>query len=153
MKICEAIKHISSNNNNLQIIYPVHLNPNVQEPVSKILSGIDNVHLLEPLGYLSFVYLMNRCDIILTDSGGIQEEAPSRGKPVLVMRESTERPEGINAGTVKLVGTDAQKIISEVEMLLYNEIEYQKMSRLNNPYGDGKACERICNVLGDINDI
>ena len=153
LKICEAIKHISSNNNNLQIIYPVHLNPNVQEPVSKILSGIDNVHLLEPLGYLSFVYLMNRCDIILTDSGGIQEEAPSLGKPVLVMRESTERPEGINAGTVKLVGTDAQKIISEVEMLLYNEIEYQKMSRLNNPYGDGKACERICNVLGDINDI
>ena len=131
LKICEAIKHISSNNNNLQIIYPVHLNPNVQEPVSKILSGIDNVHLLEPLGYLSFVYLMNRCDIILTDSGGIQEEAPSLGKPVLVMRESTERPEGINAGTVKLVGTDAQKIISEVEMLLYNEIEYQKMSRLN----------------------
>tara|TARA_B100000212_G_scaffold175979_1_gene132471 strand:+ start:745 stop:1875 length:1131 start_codon:yes stop_codon:yes gene_type:complete len=153
LKICEAIKHISSNNNNLQIIYPVHLNPNVQEPVSKILSGIDNVHLLEPLGYLPFVYLMNRCDIILTDSGGIQEEAPSLGKPVLVMRESTERPEGINAGTVKLVGTDAQKIISEVEMLLYNEIEYQKMSRLNNPYGDGKACERICNILGDINDI
>ena len=153
LNICEAIKNISTNNKNLQIIYPVHLNPNVQEPVLKILSGIDHVHLLKPLEYLPFVYLMNRCDIILTDSGGIQEEAPSLGKPVLVMRETTERPEGVNAGTVKLVGTDAHKIIIEVEKLLHNETEYQKMSKLNNPYGDGKACERICNILGDINDI
>ena len=123
------------------------LNPNVQEPVKRILSGVDNVHLIEPQQYLPFVYLMNHAHIILTDSGGIQEEAPSLGKPVLVMRDTTERPEAVDAGTVKLVGTDVGKITNALNELLDDEVAYKVMSRAHNPYGDGKACERICDFL------
>ena len=127
----------------MQIIYPVHLNPNVKEPVYKILSDIENVKLITPLAYPAFVWLMNQSYLIITDSGGIQEEAPSLGKPVLVMRNTTERPEAVSAGTVILVGTDEQKIVVECEQLLNNQEKYTKMSALHNPYGDGKACERI----------
>ena len=121
----------------------MHLNPNVREPVNRILKNVDNVHLIEPQDYLPFVYLMNQAHIIVTDSGGVQEEAPSLGKPVLVMRDTTERPEAVEAGTVKLVGTDKARIVNEVNNLLTNGQEYQSMSRAHNPYGDGKACERI----------
>lgn len=148
-RICEALKAIASKHPTVQIVYPVHLNPNVQEPVKRLLSGLDNVHLIEPQDYLPFVYLMTRAYLILTDSGGIQEEAPSLGKPVLVMRNTTERPEAVDAGTVRLVGTDAVKIASEVETLLTNLADYAEMSRSHNPYGDGKACERIVRVLLD----
>ena len=120
----------------------------MQEPVSRLLSNIDNIFLIEPQQYLPFVYLMTRAHIILTDSGGIQEEAPSLGKPVLVMRDTTERPEAIAAGTVKLVGTDVMLITSKIQALLDDEQEYEKMSRSHNPYGDGLACQRICNILG-----
>ena len=126
-----------------QIVYPVHLNPNVQEPVQHILSGSPNIHLIEPLDYLPFVYLMKQSYLILTDSGGIQEEAPSMGKPVLVMRNKTERPEGVATGTVKLVGTTTEKIVEEATRLLDSKEEYQKMARAKNPYGDGHAAERI----------
>ena len=119
----------------------------MREPVGRILQGVTNVHLIEPQDYLPFVYLMTRSYIILTDSGGIQEEAPSLGKPVLVMRDTTERPEAVAAGTVKLVGTDGQQIIEAVTTLLTNEIEYNRMSFSHNPYGDGKACERIVNII------
>ena len=146
--ICESLRKIALKNNDIQILYPVHLNPNVQEPVSRLLSNIDNVFLIEPQQYLPFVYLMTRAHIILTDSGGIQEEAPSLGKPVLVMRDTTERPEAVAAGTVKLVGTDKILITSQVQVLLDDEQEYKKMSRSHNPYGDGQACQRICNILG-----
>ena len=125
----------------------MHLNPNVSEPVNRILGHIDNVMLIEPQEYLPFVWLMNHAWLILTDSGGIQEEAPSLGKPVLVMRETTERPEAIDAGTVRLVGTDSQRIVDEVTRLLRDEEEYQRMSRAHNPYGDGRACERILSAL------
>jgi UDP-N-acetylglucosamine 2-epimerase (non-hydrolysing) len=145
--ICKGLKKIGLSNQDIQIIYPVHLNPNVQNPVRKILSGIANVHLIEPLDYFTFVWLMNRAYLILTDSGGIQEEAPSLRKPVLVMRKKTERTEGIEAGTAKLVGTDSEKIYSEAIKLLKNIRLYQKMSKAANPYGDGKAAERIIKAL------
>lgn len=146
-QICHALAHIAANNPDVQIVYPVHLNPNVSEPVNRILGHIDNVILIDPQDYLPFVWLMNHAWLILTDSGGIQEEAPSLGKPVLVMRETTERPEAIDAGTVRLVGTDSQRIVDEVTRLLRNEDEYQRMSRAHNPYGDGQACERILSAL------
>ncbi|EJI85732.1 UDP-N-acetylglucosamine 2-epimerase [Alishewanella aestuarii B11] len=146
-RICEALRQIAVNYPNCQIVYPVHLNPNVQEPVNRLLAGLSNVFLIEPQDYLPFVYLMMRSHIILTDSGGIQEEAPSLGKPVLVMRDTTERPEAVAAGTVKLVGTDVGKIFSEVTSLLTNGEAYENMSRAHNPYGDGKACQRILDTL------
>jgi UDP-N-acetylglucosamine 2-epimerase (non-hydrolysing) len=143
INICLALKEIAVKNKDVDILYPVHLNPNVQKPVYKILSGIDNVHLIEPIDYLPFVYLMNESYIIITDSGGIQEEAPSLGKPVLVMRDTTERPEAVTAGTVKIVGTKKEKIFKEATKLLDNKAVYNKMSKAHNPYGDGKACPRI----------
>ena len=146
-RICAAIRSLASDFPGVDFLYPVHLNPNVREPVGRILQGVTNVHLIEPQDYLPFVYLMTRSYIILTDSGGIQEEAPSLGKPVLVMRDTTERPEAVAAGTVKLVGTDGQQIIEAVTTLLTNEIEYNRMSFSHNPYGDGKACERIVNII------
>ena len=142
-RICEALVEIATAHPDTQILYPMHLNPNVREPVNRILKNVDNVHLIEPQDYLPFVYLMNQAHIIVTDSGGVQEEAPSLGKPVLVMRDTTERPEAVEAGTVKLVGTDKARIVNEVNNLLTNTQEYQSMSRAHNPYGDGKACERI----------
>jgi UDP-N-acetylglucosamine 2-epimerase (non-hydrolysing) len=148
--ICYAIKEIAKNNHDVQIIYPVHLNPNVQKPVRQILANVDNVHLINPLDYFSFVWLMNRSYLILTDSGGIQEEAPSLGKPVLVMRNTTERIEGIEAGVAKLVGTDSEKIFSETMKLIEDESMYQSMVKAINPYGDGKASERIINILENV---
>lgn len=145
--ICTAIAQIATMFDDVVIIYPVHLNPNVQEPVNRILGNLNRVHLVEPLDYLPFVYLMKQAHIILTDSGGIQEEAPSLGKPVLVMRETTERPEAVEAGTVKLVGTDIKKIVKEVSLLLSNKDEYQKMSSSHNPYGDGQASAKIAALL------
>ncbi len=147
--ICNSLKKVALDNPEVQIVYPLHPNPNVQNPVNKILGNIENIYLIEPLDYLPFVYLMLRSKIILTDSGGIQEEAPSLGKPVLVMRKTTERPEAVKAGTVKLVGTDVNLIYSEVKRLLTDETEYKKMSHAHNPYGDGKACLRILDVLKD----
>lgn len=146
-RICEALRRIAFEHKDCQIIYPVHLNPNVQEPVNRLLQGIDNVHLIEPQDYLPFVYLMTKATVILTDSGGIQEEAPSLGKPVLVMRETTERPEAVAAGTVRLVGTDVDLIVSEVSNLLTNDDAYKKMSLAHNPYGDGQACKRILDAV------
>ncbi|MGR5354122.1 non-hydrolyzing UDP-N-acetylglucosamine 2-epimerase [Vibrio sp. DNB22_19_2] len=146
-RICEALAITAKQHPEAQILYPMHLNPNVREPVNRILADVDNVHLIEPQQYLPFVYLMTRANIILTDSGGIQEEAPSLGKPVLVMRDTTERPEAVVAGTVKLVGTDVDKIVSNLHVLLTDENAYQKMSFAHNPYGDGKACQRILNKL------
>ena len=146
-RICEALAQTAKAHPDCQILYPVHLNPNVQEPVKRILKDVNNVHLIEPQQYLPFVYLMNQSHIILTDSGGIQEEAPSLGKPVLVMRDTTERPEAVDAGTVKLVGTDIAKITSALNELLTNGESYKTMSRAHNPYGDGKACQRICDIL------
>jgi UDP-N-acetylglucosamine 2-epimerase (non-hydrolysing) len=145
--LCEAIQTLANKHPNWDFIYPVHLNPNVQQPVNNILGSQDNVHLIAPLDYLPFVWLMDKSDIILTDSGGVQEEGPSLGKPVLVMREVTERPEAVTAGTVKLVGTNKQHIVQGVEQLLTNEHEYQRMARAINPYGDGKAAERIVQRL------
>tara|TARA_B110000977_G_C11082558_1_gene493409 strand:- start:3254 stop:4369 length:1116 start_codon:yes stop_codon:yes gene_type:complete len=146
-RICEALRQIANNNPDAQVLYPVHLNPNVQEPVNRLLKGLDNVFLIEPQQYLPFCYLMDRAFVILTDSGGIQEEAPSLGKPVLVMRETTERPEAVDAETVRLVGTDVDLIVSQVDQLLTNSVEYQKMSKAHNPYGDGYACGRILEFL------
>ncbi|KZA55695.1 UDP-N-acetylglucosamine 2-epimerase [Acinetobacter baumannii] len=128
-------------------MYPVHLNPNVQQPVNELLAGIKNIHLIAPQDYLPFVYLMNRSYLILTDSGGIQEEAPSLGKPVLVMRDTTERPEAVDAGTVRLVGTDVSTIESAVSELLENSATYATMSEAHNPYGDGTACQQIVDFL------
>ena len=147
--ICLALAEIASTYPDVEILYPVHLNPNVQEPVRRILGGNDvqNIHLIEPVDYLPFVYLMNRAYLIITDSGGVQEEAPSLGKPVLVMREITERPEALTSGTVKLVGTDRQTIIKEVKLLLRDKRSYQKMSLAHNPYGNGNASSIICNIL------
>lgn len=142
-QICQALKSIASTYLDVQILYPVHLNPNVRESVNRLLSGIANIYLIEPQDYLPFVYLMMQAHIIVTDSGGIQEEAPSLGKPVLVMRDLTERPEAVEAGTVKLVGTDSQIIMDEVDRLLTDEHQYEFMSRAYNPYGDGKSCSRI----------
>ena len=146
-RICEALHQIAIMHPEAQILYPVHLNPNVQEPVNRLLKGLDNVFLIEPQQYLPFCYLMDRASIILTDSGGIQEEAPSLGKPVLVMRDTTERPEAVEAGTVRLVGTDVDLIVGQIDLLLTNSVEYQKMSRAHNPYGDGLACGRILEFL------
>lgn len=150
IRICEALKEIAMRNPDVQIIYPVHLNPNVQKPVYEILSRLNNIHLINPLAYPAFVWLMNRSYLIITDSGGVQEEAPSLGKPVLVMRDTTERPEAVDAGTVILVGTDTQKITSEAQTLLDNQEKYRKMSELHNPYGDGKASERIVEFIKNL---
>ncbi|ESD09496.1 UDP-N-acetylglucosamine 2-epimerase [Escherichia coli 908525] len=146
-EICQALADIATTHQDIQIVYPVHLNPNVREPVNRILGHVKNVILIDPQEYLPFVWLMNHAWLILTDSGGIQEEAPSLGKPVLVMRDTTERPEAVTAGTVRLVGTDKQRIVEEVTRLLKDENEYQAMSRAHNPYGDGQACSRILEAL------
>ena len=146
-RICSAIRQLAERYPDTAFVYPVHLNPNVQEPVRKHLSGLDNVHLLAPLNYLPFVRLMDRCTLLLTDSGGIQEEAPSLGKPVLVLRDTTERPEGVEAGTVKLVGTDTEAIVREASTLLDDREAYEAMQRAHNPYGDGRAAVRIAGVL------
>jgi UDP-N-acetylglucosamine 2-epimerase (non-hydrolysing) len=143
--ICHSLKALSARGD-VEIIYPVHLNPNVQEPVNRILAGTTSIFLTDPLEYLPFVFLMNRAHLILTDSGGIQEEAPSLGKPVLVMRNETERPEAVEAGTVILVGTD-ERIVAEASRLLDDPVAYDRMSRAHNPYGDGKAAERIAALL------
>lgn len=146
-RICEALVEVAQQNSDVDIVYPVHLNPNVREPVNRLLSGIHNIYLIEPLDYLPFVALMSRAYIILTDSGGIQEEAPSLGKPVLVMRDTTERPEAVDAGTVKLVGTDTGNIVRELNRLLGDQDAYSAMSHAHNPYGDGQACGRIIEAL------
>ncbi|MCA3988461.1 non-hydrolyzing UDP-N-acetylglucosamine 2-epimerase [Vibrio vulnificus] len=146
-RICEALAQTAKQHPEVQILYPMHLNPNVREPVNRILSSVENVLLIEPQQYLPFIYLMDRAHIILTDSGGIQEEAPSLGKPVLVMRDTTERPEAVAAGTVKLVGTDVEKIVSNLNTLITDSEAYQAMSFAHNPYGDGKACQRILDSL------
>jgi len=148
-RICSALAQIARQHPEAQIVYPVHLNPNVSEPVNRILSGIENIILIEPQEYLPFVWLMNRAWLILTDSGGIQEEAPSLGKPVLVMRDTTERPEAVDAGTVRLVGTDIARIVASVDELLRDDEAWQAMSHAHNPYGDGKACGRILQALKD----
>jgi len=148
-RICSALAQVARQHPEAQIVYPVHLNPNVSEPVNRILSGIENIILIEPQEYLPFVWLMNRAWLILTDSGGIQEEAPSLGKPVLVMRDTTERPEAVDAGTVKLVGTDIARIVASVSELLSDDEAWQAMSHAHNPYGDGKACGRILQALKD----
>ncbi|CED59913.1 non-hydrolyzing UDP-N-acetylglucosamine 2-epimerase [Moritella viscosa] len=142
-RICEALSEIASKHPDIQIVYPVHLNPNVLEPVNRILSGLNNIFLIEPQDYLPFIYLMNKAYLILTDSGGIQEEGPSLGKPVLVMRDVTERPEAVSEGTVLLVGTDKNKIVNAIERLLQDEVHYNQMSRSHNPYGDGQASQKI----------
>lgn len=144
--ICRALKGLGKRED-VQVVYPVQLNPNVQEPVRRILSGCPQIHLIDPLDYLPFVYLMSRAYLIITDSGGVQEEAPSLGKPVLVMRDTTERPEAVEAGTVKLVGTDVDRIVAEANALLVDDKTYQAMSRAHNPYGDGSAAARIVGIL------
>ena len=151
INMCSAIKTLTEKYPEVDFVYPMHLNPNVRKPIHEVfgedLSGLSNMFFIEPLEYLSFVYLMEKSTIVLTDSGGIQEEAPGLGKPVLVMRDTTERPEALEAGTVKLVGTNYDKIVNEVSALLDNEDYYNEMSRAVNPYGDGLACERIVNAL------
>lgn len=151
ISMCKAIKTLTEKYPDVDFVYPMHLNPNVRKPIHEVFGenfgGIDNMFFIEPLEYLSFVYLMEKSNIVLTDSGGIQEEAPSLGKPVLVMRDTTERPEALEAGTVKLVGTDYNMIVTEVSALLNDPIYYDKMSKAVNPYGDGHACERITLVL------
>lgn len=148
--LCNAIKDISTKFNDVEIVYPVHLNPNVRTPVNKILAGLRNVHLIEPIDYPYMIWLMNKCFMVLTDSGGVQEEAPSLGKPVLVMREVTERQEGITAGTAKLVGTDRERIVKETAKLLTDKNEYEKMAKAINPYGDGTSSKKICKILEDV---
>jgi len=143
INICNALKKIAEDNKDVEIVYPVHLNPKVLKPVHEILDNVDNIKLIKPLSYPSFVWLMNKSELIITDSGGVQEEAPSLGKPVLVMRDTTERPEAVDAGTVILVGTDTEKIVTEATKLLNNKEIYQEMSQLHNPYGDGKSSARI----------
>lgn len=151
LHICNAIKDLAAMHPDVDFVYPMHLNPNVRKPIHEVfgenLSNLGNIFFIEPLEYLMFVFLMEKADIVLTDSGGIQEEAPGLGKPVLVMRDTTERPEAVEAGTVKLVGTNYQAIIDNVSRLLTDTTEYEKMSKANNPYGDGKACERIVNKI------
>ena len=149
-RICNAIKRIAEEDKIRFIIYPVHLNPKVQEPVNRILSGLNNVILIDPLTYPDFIWLMNRSKIIITDSGGVQEEAPSLGKPVLVIRDTTERPEAVEAGTVLLVGTDEDLIVSNALDLLRNKMKFDKMSKLHNPYGDGLASKRIVEFIRNI---
>ena len=150
LDICEAIKELAMNNPDTHFVYPVHLNPNVLKPVNEILLGLDNIWLIDPLEYEDFVYLLKHSYLVLTDSGGIQEEAPSLGKPVLVMRDVTERPEAVEAGTVKLVGASKTNIISSINLLLNDEALYIKMSQAHNPYGDGKACDRIVEYIRGI---
>jgi len=145
--LCNAIRTLALSHPDWLLVYPVHLNPNVQKPVLEILSGLHNVHLIEPLEYLPFVWLMDQSDLILTDSGGIQEEGPSLGKPVLVMREVTERPEALEAGTVKLVGTDTHRIIDAVELLLSDERAYRTMANATNPFGNGTAAQQIVSKI------
>ena len=147
LHICKAIKELAALHPEMDIVYPVHLNPNVQKPVYELLSGLSNVYLISPLDYLPFIYAMQHSTLLLTDSGGVQEEAPSLGKPVLVMRDTTERPEAVEAGTVKLVGTNAEAIVSNVTALLLDKEMYKRMSEPHNPYGDGQACERIIAAL------
>lgn len=147
LNICKAIRQIAEKHTEMDIVYPVHLNPNVQKPVYELLSGTPNIYLVKPLDYLPFVYAMQHSTLLLTDSGGVQEEAPSLGKPVLVMRETTERPEAVEAGTVRLVGTDVAAIVGNVQELLHDPEVYRKMSESYNPYGDGHACERIVDAL------
>lgn len=147
VNICKALKTIATNNPDIHIIYPVHLNPNVQKPVREFLEDVANIHLIKPLQYEQFIYMMEKSYFIITDSGGVQEEAPSLGKPVLVMRDTTERPEAVDAGTVRLVGTDAALIIAEAQMLIDSPDAYELMSRAHNPYGDGRACEKIIEFL------
>ena len=151
MQICEALKDLAARYPNVHLVYPVHLNPNVQQPVKSLLAYLPNVHLIEPLDYEPFVYLLKHSHIVLTDSGGLQEEAPSLGKPVLVMRDVTERPEAVDAGTVILVGANRERIVANVSELLENDATYKRMSRAHNPYGDGSACERIIDVLRRFN--
>ena len=150
-RICRALKRIAEDDTNRLVIYPVHLNPKVQEPVKRILSEVSNVLLINPLAYQDFIWLMNRSRIIITDSGGVQEEAPSLGKPVLVMRDTTERPEAVDAGTVLLVGTNEELIVSKALSLLNNQVEFDRMSKLHNPYGDGKASKRIVDFIKSLN--
>ena len=147
LHICKAIKELAALHPEMDIVYPVHLNPNVQKPVYELLSGLSNVYLISPLDYLPFIYAMQHSTLLLTDSGGVQEEAPSLGKPVLVMWDTTERPEAVEAGTAKLVGTDAEAIVSNVTALLQDKEMYKRMSETHNPYGDGQACERIIAAL------
>ena len=147
LEMCQALKDLAVRFQRVHFVYPVHLNPNVQQPVKSILADLPNVHLIEPLEYEPFVYLLKHSHVVLTDSGGIQEEAPSLGKPVLVMRDVTERPEAVNAGTVILVGANRERIVVNVSELLENNATYKRMSRAHNPYGDGSACERIIDVL------
>jgi len=150
IQICEALKEIAMDNTERLIVYPVHLNPKVQEPVKRILSEVGNIMLIDPLAYQDFIWIMNRAKIIITDSGGVQEEAPSLGKPVLVMRDTTERPEAVDVGTVILVGTDKKLIVTEALDLLNNPSRFEKMSRLHNPYGDGNACEKIVQFIEEL---
>ncbi|MGJ8736225.1 non-hydrolyzing UDP-N-acetylglucosamine 2-epimerase [Zobellia laminariae] len=152
INICAALKEIGESAENVQIIYPVHLNPKVQKPVYEILGNQENVKLIAPLAYPAFVWLMNKAELVITDSGGVQEEAPSLGKPVLVMRDTTERPEAVEAGTVILVGTDKDKIVKETLRLLNDTELYAKMSKLHNPYGDGKACEKIVEFIENLDN-
>lgn len=147
LNICKAIRTLAAQHPEMDIVYPVHLNPNVQKPVYELLSDLPNVYLISPLDYLPFIFAMRHSRLILTDSGGVQEEAPSLGKPVLVMRDTTERPEAVAAGTVRLVGTDSERIVSAVNELLNDETLYRTMSETHNPYGDGKACDRILDAL------
>ena len=141
------MREIATRHQNVQIVYPIHLNPRVKQPVMQSLSGIENIYVLEPQDYLPFIYLMNRADLILTDSGGVQEEAPTLGKPVLLMRNITERPEAVMEGTVKLVGTNTQFIVEQTERLLTDQAAYKEMAQAHNPYGDGNACARIINSI------
>ncbi|WP_026776855.1 non-hydrolyzing UDP-N-acetylglucosamine 2-epimerase [Polaribacter sp. Hel_I_88] len=150
INICAALKQIAVKNLDVEIVYPVHLNPNVLKPVNNLLKDVQNIHLVKPLSYPTFVWLMNQSYLIITDSGGVQEEAPSLGKPVLVMRDTTERPEAVEVGTVILVGTNTNKIIKETQELLDDSKKYDSMSSLHNPYGDGKACERIIEFIANI---
>lgn len=145
--ICKALRNLAANNSAIQFVYPVHLNPNVQKPVYSILGDVNNIHLIPPIDYEPFVFLMSQCHLILTDSGGIQEEAPTLGKPLLVMRDTSERPEGIEAGSAKLVGTAPERIVKETQRLLNDNAEYTRMSEVKNPYGDGKASERILRTI------
>jgi UDP-N-acetylglucosamine 2-epimerase len=154
-RICRAIRRLAEINPEVQFVYPVHLNPNVQRPVGDMLSGRKNLHLIEPLTYLDFVWLLNSCFFVLTDSGGIQEEAPSLGKPILVMRDTTERPESVEAGVARLVGTDEERIVSEAQRLLTDQQAYRSMSTPENPYGDGTSAKKIVDILErlDIKDL
>jgi UDP-N-acetylglucosamine 2-epimerase (non-hydrolysing) len=152
LNICHALKTLATEHCSVDFVYPVHLNPNVQKPVKELLTGSPNIHLIEPLDYLPFVYLLNRCHLVLTDSGGVQEEAPSLGKPVLVMRDTTERPEAVEAGTVMLVGANKKNIITHVSNLLTDETLYRKMAYAHNPYGNGTACNQIVHYLKHLKD-